>query len=192
MRKQWEGEGEQVSKDLAPTPPHLPKLRLGPFLSPKGRGKLAFYFGEIRHCQCRGADAVEEFQAVFSEGGIVGVHRDLVEEGIDGAAQLGDGRHGGGKILVLDGLAGVGFGGGDGAVQVALLALDEELRIGQAGEAVAILLLLDPENVGGALDASKKILAVIAVEEFGSASKRRTIIRRSSCPPSENTASIRS
>ena len=71
------------------------------------------------------------------------------------------------KSSALDGLAGIGFGGGDGAVQVALLALDEKLGVGQAVKGAVVLLLLDLENVGGALDAGEKILAVIAFEEFG-------------------------
>jgi len=52
-------------------------------------------------------------------------------------------------------------------VQVALLALNEKLGVGQAIKGAVVLLLLDLENVGGALDASEKILAVITFKEFG-------------------------
>ena len=77
-------------------------------------------------------------------------------------------------------------------VQRLLLALDEDAGIDIAVVGAAVLLLLDLEDVGGALDAGEKVLAVIGVEELRQRLDAPTIIRRSSWPPSAKTASIRS
>ena len=65
----------------------------------------------------------------FSRKRIAVVHRDLVEELIDGAAQFGDRPHGGFEILMLDRHAGLAHGDGDRRMQRLLLALDEKVRI---------------------------------------------------------------
>src|SRR5947209_17729123 len=58
--------------------------------------------GEIRNRQGCFTDLVEQLEAVGAHGGLVDVHRDLVEERVDRRPQLGDRRHGAGEILACD------------------------------------------------------------------------------------------
>ena len=47
-----------------------------------------------------------------------------------------------------------------------LLGVVEKLGVRRAGVFALVLLLLDAQDVGGALDAGEQVLAVVAVEEF--------------------------
>ena len=62
--------------------------------------------GEIRHRAGRGADLVQELQAVLAHFGVVVIDLDLVEERIDRRAKFGHFAHGSGEVLAADGGAG--------------------------------------------------------------------------------------
>ena len=81
-------------------------------------------------------------------------------------AQLGHGAHGGGEVLLGDGGGGLFLGGVDGRGQRFFLRQFVALGVGRAGVFVFVLLLLDAQDVGGALDAGEQVLAVVGVEEF--------------------------
>src|SRR5262249_36618039 len=102
---------------------------------------------------------------VFAEGGIVGIDGHLVEEGIDRRPKLGDGAHRALEILRRHRLAGAGARPVDGGIELALLALDQNVGVYIAVETAALLLLLYLEVFGSRTDAGEKVLAVIAVEK---------------------------
>ena len=81
-------------------------------------------------------------------------------------AQLRHGAHGGGEILLGDGGGGLLLGGVDRLGERPFLVLAIERRVGLADIFARVLLLLDAEDVGGALVAGEQILAVLGVEEF--------------------------
>ena len=75
-------------------------------------------------------------------------------------------RHGGGEILAGDGGGSLRLGNADGAGQLLFLRRWQQARVGRAGVGGVVLLLLDAEDVGGALGAGQQVLAVVGVEEF--------------------------
>ena len=98
--------------------------------------------------------------------GIVVVDLDLVEERIDRRTQFRHRGHGGGEIFFRDGGAGFGLHLIDGLGEGLLLIEAVERGIRRAVEWLAVLLLLDAENVCGALGAGEQVLAVVGIEEF--------------------------
>src|SRR6202008_35382 len=71
------------------------------------------------------------------------------------------------EVFRRDRLTGAGTGAIDSGAELALLALDQDVGVDIAVIETAVLLLLDLEDVGSALDAGEKVLAIIAVEELG-------------------------
>ena len=100
--------------------------------------------------------------------------------------------HGGGEVLAPTARPASTLAASMAWASSLFLSLLVELGIGRAGVFALVLLLLDADDVGRALVAGQQVLAVVAVEEFASASTRRTISTRSSWPSSANTASTRS
>ena len=97
--------------------------------------------------------------------GIVGVDRDIVEEGIDGRAELRHRRHGSLEIFACDGSGSSALDLIDGLGQRLFLGLFQQARIRRLIVAASILLLLDAQDVDGALGAGEEMLAVLGVEE---------------------------
>jgi hypothetical protein len=128
--------------------------------------RLAFYPRKIRDSARRGADFVEQFEAVFAQRLILDIHRHLVEKSVDGGPQLRHGAHGGFEILFLHPARGLRLGGVDRLRQRPFLGLAVKLRIGRAGIFARVLLLFDADDVGCALLAGEQVLAVFGVEEF--------------------------
>ena len=101
-------------------------------------------------------------------------------------------RHGGGEVLLGDGGGGFLF-----AVSMALASAfssaPKQLGVRRAAVGLAVLLLLDAQDVGGALDAGEQVLAVVGVEEFAerldAAHDQQQVVLTL---PSANTASTRS
>ena len=134
------------------------------------QAQLALDAREIRHRAGGVADFVEQPQPVLAQLGLVGALRDvdrhLVEERIHLRAQLRHRAHGGGEVLARDGGGGLLLGGVDGLGERPFLVLAIERRIGPPDIVARVLLLLDADDVGGALVAGEQVLAVLGVEEF--------------------------
>src|SRR5215203_6888632 len=92
-----------------------------------GRGWLALDLREIRHRARCGTQRVEELEAVLTQGGIVGVDRHLVEEGVDRRAQAREGEHGAFEVLLRQGLARGLALGDERFPQLQLLGLAQEM-----------------------------------------------------------------
>jgi hypothetical protein len=97
----------------------------------------------------RRANLGQQAQPIGAQVGLVAVDRHLVEERIDGRAQLRQGAHGAGEILALERLA-AGFAtGGERTMQRLLLVLPQQRAIDTAIVGLAVLLLLDAHDVAG-------------------------------------------
>ena len=70
------------------------------------------------------------------------------------------------KSPLYDGGGSFFFCGGDGFGQRFSSGSLRRFRVRRAGKAFAVLLLLDAQDVRGALDAGEQVLAVVGVEEF--------------------------
>ena len=126
----------------------------------------------------------------LARSGVLGIHRHLFEERIDMRPQLRHGAHGGGKIFRAT--APVARLAARSPAPVPFPRLGVKLRVGRTGIFASVALLLDANDVGGALVAGEQILAVLGFEEFASASTRRTISKEIVLPSSAKTASTRS
>src|SRR5664279_2466615 len=137
--------------------------------SPLSRGRqtsLPLYPGKIRDCPGGFADLVEQLETVFAQNLVVHIDGNFFEESIDERAQLRHGAHGGGKVFLGDGGGGFLLGDVDRFGQSLFFRRRETLGVGTASVALVVLLLLDAQDVRGALDARQQVLAVVAVEEF--------------------------
>src|SRR5215207_4898745 len=133
--------------------------------SPSGRGWLALDLRKIRHRARCGAQRVEELEAVLAQGGIVGVDRRLVEEGVDRRAKAREGEHGAFEVLAHHGGAGGLAFGDERFPQREFLGLAQEPDVGRGVVGARILLLLDAKDVGGAAIAGEEVPAVLGIEE---------------------------
>src|SRR6266542_3912202 len=111
------------------------------------------------------ADLVEEFQAVLAQFLILDIDRDLVEEGIDRGPELRHGGHCCGEILARHGSRRALLGGFDGRSERPFFGLTVELRIRRPDVLPPVPLLLDANDVGGALVAGEQIPAVVRIQE---------------------------
>src|SRR5262249_28576201 len=123
----------------------------------------AFDLGKIRDFPRRLADLVEQLEAILAPVRHLDVDGDLVEERVDLRAQRRDGMHRGPEVLTRDRLGRGLPGDVDAGGELALLALEIEMRVGRAGVAHAVLLLLDANDVGRALVTGEQVLAVVTV-----------------------------
>src|SRR5215213_5878176 len=129
--------------------------------SPSGRGWLALDLREIRHRARCGAQRVEKLEAVLAQGGIVGVDRHLVEEGVDRRAKAREGEHRAFEILFCDGFARGLALGDERFPERELLGLAQEVDVGRGVVGARILLLLDAQDVRGAAVAGEEVPAVL-------------------------------
>src|SRR5664280_489107 len=127
---------------------------------------LPLYPGKIRHRAGGFADLVEQLETVFAQNLVVHIDGDFFEESIDARAQFRHGAHGGGKVFLGDGGGGVLLGDVDRFGQRLFFRRRETLGIRRASVALVVLLLLDAQDVRGALDARQQVLAVVSIEEF--------------------------
>src|SRR5205085_6902889 len=139
----------------------------------RGRGKerestrrLPLDLGKIRDRARRLADLVEQLQPVLAVVGDGDVDRHMLEERIDERAQCRNCMHRALEVLARDCGRGLGLHRRDAHRQLALLLLQVEVRIGLAVIGLAVLLLLDAQDVSGALESSEQALAVVGAEEF--------------------------
>src|SRR3954469_9203339 len=134
------------------------------FIAPKPRSILDLR--EIRHRTRGAADLVEQLQAILTHLRIVVVDANFLEERINRRTQLGHStpccRH----VFLRDSSACLRRHLADRLGQRLLLAETVERGIGRPVERALVLLLLDAENIAGALDAGEQILAVLGLEEF--------------------------
>jgi len=128
--------------------------------------RSAFDLGKIRDRPRRAADFVEQFQAVLAHLWVVIIDLDLVEEGIHRRTQPCRCAQGAGKIFLRDGSACFRLQLIDRFRQRRFLGEAIERGIGRAVKGPLVLLLLDRENIAGALGAGEQVLAVVGVEEF--------------------------
>ena len=98
-----------------------------------GRFRIALDTREVGDGPRSLANFIEQLQAVLPQRLVVGVDRDLVEEGVDRRSSFAIARHGGGEIFLGDGGGGVLLGGGDGGGERLLFGLLEQRGIGLAG-----------------------------------------------------------
>src|SRR6476469_790252 len=127
--------------------------------------RLSFDLGEVGDGKRRGADAVQEPQAILAQAWIVGVDGDVVEEGVDWRAELCYGGHCSLEIFFRDRSGSHAFDFIHGLSQRLFLSLFEQLGVRRLIVALIVLLLLDAQNVDRALGASEQMLAVLGVEE---------------------------
>ena len=113
----------------------------------------AFDLGEIRDLLARGADAVQQVQAVAADDLVVGIDLHGLEEGVDGGAKARDGGHGGGEILGLDRGPDRRFGGVEGGEKGAFLVGFGEFHVGAEAVFDAVLFLGLRQDVARALEA---------------------------------------
>ena len=127
---------------------------------------LILYLGEIRDRAGGGADFVEQLQAILAHFWSVVVDLDVLEERVHRRTQFRHRAHGSGEVFL-----------GDGSARSRLHLTDrfrERLFLGEAIECgvrravigFAVLLLLDAQDVGGALGAGDQVFAIVGVEEF--------------------------
>src|SRR6266511_2202249 len=114
----------------------------------------------------RCADFIEQLEPVLAQLLVLDIDRDFIEESIDVRAKLRHRKHGGFEVLACDSGGGFRLGSFDRARQGTLLALAIEGRIRPTDVLAGVALLLDADDIGGALVAGEQILAVFGIEEF--------------------------
>ena len=112
-----------------------------------------------------GPDAVEQVQPVGAalRDGVIDRHR--IEKRIDRRAQFGERRHCGGEVLALDSGTGFVFDGFERVREADFLGQDEQIPGDLAVIGARVLLLLDAQDIGGALVAGEQVGAVFGSNE---------------------------
>ena len=128
----------------------------------------------------------------FSRIGLSSTFTVTLSKNASTGPQLRHRGHGGGEVFLGDGGGGFRLGGVDRLRQRPFLVLAVERGVGLADIFAGVLLLLDAQDVGGALGAGEQVLAVLGVEEFAERLDAADDEQRSSWPSSANTASTRS
>src|SRR5882672_4609647 len=124
------------------------------------------YLGKIRDRARGGADFIQQLQTILAYFWIVVVDLDLVEECIDRRTQFRHRAHRTRKIFFCDSSAGFRLHLIDSLRQRLLLIEGIQRGIRRTVIGLAVFLLFDAENIGGALGARQQVLAVVGVEEF--------------------------
>src|SRR4051812_28834931 len=127
---------------------------------------LPLDLGKIRHRLRRLADFVQELEPVLAHRLVVRIHGDLVEEGIDDRPQLCDRAHCAFEVFRGDRPRGIRFCDGDRTGEGTLFVLPVEGSVWRINVLAPVFLLLDAQDVRGALHASEQALAVVGREEF--------------------------
>ena len=126
---------------------------------------LAVDLREIGHRQAGRADAVQQVQPVAPDDLVVGVDLHGFEEGVDGLAEAGHRGHGCGEVFRLHRGRDFRLGGVERGEERLFLVGLGQLRVGSEGVFDAVLVLRLHQDVVGALEAEKQVLAVIGLEE---------------------------
>ena len=92
-----------------------PVLGVYPDLTPGPPGSGGFDSCQVRDGQTGGTDAVKQVQTVSAQDGAFRVDLNGLEEGVDGRAQSGKGRHRGGEVFGFHCGRDGGFGGVEGS-----------------------------------------------------------------------------
>src|SRR3984893_15661707 len=124
------------------------------------------YLRKIRYRPRRGADFIQQLQSVLAHLSVLVVDLDLVEKRIDRRPQFCDGAHRAREVFAGDGGTGFRLHLIDRLRQRPLLSEAVERSIGRAVIGLAVLLLLDAQDIRGTLGAREQIPAVIGIEEF--------------------------
>ncbi len=126
---------------------------------------LARDLRKVRHRRGRAPDTAEQSQAIRTQGGIVRIDGNLVEESIDRRPQRGQRRHRRAKIFIGDRTSRIGLRRRHRLPQCAFLVLREERGVGRRVERPTVLLLFDAQDVRRAFHAGEQVRTILRVEE---------------------------